>query len=400
MTPASSESAVRVLEGQNLLAQANALIGQKRLEEGADLYLRAAAHVAEWHLPHLNLGIVLLQLGRDEAARKAFEDAIARKPDCWQSHLNLALLHLRHGRYADGWREYDWRFRAGGQPAPRTGRPQPVWNGKRLKGEKLLLCTEQGTGDLIQFLRFVPEVATRGARIFLECPRPLWYLLEGSAAIERLVDPTAHCPEAELQFPLLSVPRILGSGCETRPGSIPYLRTPDCERTDLDDLLDNQDSQRETMKIGVAWTGDPDNPNNAARSCSPEDFRCLSALPGVCLFSLQYQDGGCSTSRLRACGIRSLGPALGDFAEVAAIIERLDLVLTIDTVVAHIAGALGKKTWILLSRPCDWRWGTDGTTSPWYPTAHLFRESSPGSWADVFAEVAHVLSPLLPPAPH
>jgi len=366
-------------QGRQSLEKANALIGQQRWKEGIVLYGQAATHLPEWHLPHFNSGVVLVGQGRDDDARQAFERSVARKPDCWESHFNLALLHLRNGRFVEGWKEYDWRFRAAGMPAIRVGRPQPLWDGREL---------QQGLGDLIQFLRFVPAVLARGARVLLECPSSLRRLVETFPGIDGVVDPQLPCEEADYQIPLLSVPRILGDTFDTLPIDIPYLKTRDEERPDLDALLGDDSA----IKIGVAWAGDPGNPLDTVRSCGPKHFRPLAALPGVRLFSLQYRDGDLSADDLAASGISSLGAALGDFAETAAIAQRLDLILTVDTVTAHLAGALGCPTWALLSQPCDWRWPSEGTTTPWYPNLRLFRQGNPGDWGSVFSAVKGALA--------
>ena len=374
-------------ESQRILEQANALTREGRLETALELYGRAATGAPQWHLPHFNAGIILLRMGRDEEALHALLRSVERKPDCWKSHFNLALLYLRHGRFAEGWRHYDWRFRAGGFPAVRAGRPQPLWDGRRLDGETVLLCAEQGLGDVIQFLRFAPEVQNRGARLLLECPTPLRTLMADLPFLAGTVDPAEPCADADYQFPLMSVPRLLDERFDPSPLSFPYLKAPSPTVGSTHPSLAHGD-----QKIGIAWTGDPDNPFNPIRSCQPEDFRPLSRIPETQLYSLQFQDGGLSAATLSEHGIRSLGPALGDFAQTSALLHELDLVITVDTALAHLAGALGRETWLLLSRPCDWRWSVEGSTTPWYPSLRLFRQARSGDWAELFARVAQALT--------
>ncbi len=374
-------------ESHQALEQANALSREGRLEAALELYGRAASGAPQWHLPHFNAGILLLRLGRDEEAMLALLRSVDRKPDCWKSQFNLALLYLRHGRFAEGWRRYDWRFQAGGHPAVRTGRQQPLWDGRRLDGETVLLCAEQGLGDVIQFLRFAPAVQSRGARLLLECPAPLRTLVEDLPFLAGTVDPTETCNEAHYQFPLMSVPRLLAERFEPSPLPFPYLKAPPPTAGSAHPLLALGD-----RKIGIVWTGDPDNPFNPIRSCRPEDFHPLTRIPKTRLYSLQYQDGGISPEALSGKGIASLGSALGDFAQTAALLHELDLVITVDTALAHLAGALGRETWLLLSSPCDWRWSVEGSTTPWYPNLRLFRQERSGDWAELFERVARALA--------
>ena len=374
------------VESHQVLEQANALTREGRLEVALELYSRAAAGAPRWHLPHFNAGIILLRMGRDEEALHALLRSVDRKPDCWKSHFNLALLYLRHGRFTEGWRHYDWRFQAGGHPAIRAGRPQPLWDGRRLDGETVLLCAEQGLGDVIQFLRFAPAMGNRGARLLLECPAPLRTLVADLPWFAGTVDPADPCTEADYQFPLMSVPRLLGERFDPSPLPFPYLKAPSPTAGSCHPLLAHRD-----RKIGIAWTGDHENPFNPIRSCRPEDFYPLTRIPETRLYSLQFQDGGLPLATLSENGIQSLGPALGDFAQTAARLNDLDLVITVDTALAHLAGALGHETWLLLSRPCDWRWSVEGTTTVWYPNLRLFRQTCPGDWAELFERVTQAL---------
>ncbi|MGB0513370.1 MAG: hypothetical protein ACPGJE_00865, partial [Wenzhouxiangellaceae bacterium] len=258
-----------------------------------------------------------------------------------------------------------------------------------LAGETLLLCAEQGAGDLIQFARFVPAIAARGGRILLECPASLTRLMRTLAGVDDLVDPTRPCPEASLQFPIMSLPRVLGRDFRPRPVTAPYLASAGDENPALESLLKGPD-----LKVGVVWNGDHDNPQNPVRSCRPEDFGVLSEIDGVQLVSLQYRDDGLTAGELDSHGILSLGSALGDFASAGSILERLDLTITIDTAVAHLAGALNRSAWVLLSRPSDWRWPDAGSSTPWYESLRLFHQPSAGDWAGVFERVAGELRTL------
>jgi hypothetical protein len=351
----------------------------------------------EWAAAHHNLGVALSRQGRAAEAIDAFRQAIAhgpRTPTVAQSHVCLGLLLLERGDYLAGWQEMEWRFAdRGGSRAALGGRPQPLWRGEPLTGRTLLLGAEQGCGAMMQFVRFAPRLAALGARILLEAPASLAGLLSTCPGVAAVVALDAPCPDADLQLPLQSVPRVLGTTLETLPADIPYLSAPRRPRPDLATALA---PYRRRLKVGIAWSGNRHYPLNADRSCLPADFATLAQLPGVQLFSLQQDDEGATEAELEALGIRSLAPLLGDFASTAAVVSRLDLVLTVDTCTAHLAGALGRPVWTLLHQPCDWRWGAAGGTTPWYPGMRLLRQERPGDWRGVFRAVRAALAERMP----
>jgi tetratricopeptide (TPR) repeat protein len=344
-----------------------------------EAHRQAIALAPDWSAAHHNLAVALQRLDREVEAEEGFRQAIERDPEADESHVSLGLLLLKQGDFAAGWREFEWRFANGGVPAKLGGRPQPVWQGEPLAGRTLLVCAEQGSGAQIQFLRFVPKLAELGGRIFVEAPSNLARLFASCPGIVPLGEP---CDEADLQIPLLSVPRVLGTTLETLPAEIPYLSAPTEPRPDLDAALS---PYRDDFKIGIAWSGNPLHCLNPDRSCSPADFAVLGDLPGMRLFSLQYGDQ-------YAQGITSLAGSLGDFASTAAVMERMDLILTVDTYTAHLAGALGRPVWTLLHTPCDWRWMAGQDDTPWYPGMRLFRQPSPGDWPGVFQQVRAALA--------
>jgi len=362
------------------------------LRQGGDLagsleaHRQAVALAPEWSAAHHNLAVALQRLDREAEAEEGFRRAIERDAEAAESHISLALLLLKRGDFAAGWREFEWRFANSGAPANLEGRPQPVWQGEPLAGRTLLVCAEQGSGAQIQFLRFVPRLAELGGRIFVEAPPNLARLFASCPGIAGIVPLGEPCDEADLQIPLLSVPRILGTTLETLPTEIPYLSAPSEPRPDLDAALS---PYRGDFKIGIAWSGNPFHCLNPDRSCSPADFAALGDLPGVRLFSLQFGDP-------YSQGIVSLAGSLGDFASTAAVMERMDLIVTVDTYTAHLAGALGRPVWTLLHTPCDWRWMAGRDDTPWYPGMRLFRQPRPGDWPGVFRQVraALAVSPL------
>jgi Flp pilus assembly protein TadD len=373
-------------QGWNALGTARLQAGD--LEGAAAAHRQAIALAPDWSTAHHNLAVALQRLDREAEAERELRQAVELDPAAWESRVPLGLLLLKRGDFAAGWREFDWRFAEGGAPARLRGRPQPVWRGEPLAGRTLLVCAEQGHGSQIQFLRFVPQLARLGGRILVEAPPSLQRLFASCPGIERVVSLDETCDGADLQIPLLSVPGLLGLAPETIPAETPYLAAPSGPRPDLDAALAPYGKD---MKIGIAWSGNPRHPANPDRSCPPAAFAPLAELPGVRLLSLQQGDGGMADDDLRALGIVSLGEALGDFASTAAVMERLDLILTVDTSTAHLAGALGRPVWTLLHTPCDWRWMA-GDRTPWYPGMRLFRQERPGDWPGVFRRVRAVLS--------
>jgi hypothetical protein len=368
-----------------------ALLQQCRYAEAGAAFRQACRLAPRWFLPFYNLGLTLIQFGHDRAAMSALRRAIQRQPDLADAHVNLALLRLRHGEFEEGFCEYEWRFQNAGLPALRSGRPQPMWDKSWVEGSTLLLCSEQGAGDLIQFIRFVRSVIRRGIRVLVECPASLKRLLGSFPGIQGVIGSDEPCPAADVQFPLLSLPHALGLRLEDLPGPIPYLSAP------VEDLrrMDGVVGATRGFKVGVVWTGDPRNPKNGERSLSPRDFAPLACIPDVHVFSLQYLDGGVAREQLVHMNIHSLGSALGDLASAAAAIEKMDLTITVDTSAAHLAGALGKPVWTLLHHLPDWRWMTATSASPWYPTMRLYRQQRPGNWGPVLEQVKRDLATAL-----
>ncbi|MFY9825468.1 MAG: tetratricopeptide repeat-containing glycosyltransferase family protein [Thermoanaerobaculia bacterium] len=362
------------------------------LEASAATHRRAVALAPGWCEAHHNLAVTLQRLGREAEAEEGFRRAIELAPEATESHVSLGLLLLKRGCFRAGWREFDWRFADGGAPVQLRGRPQPVWRGEPLAGRTLLLWAEQGSGSQIQFLRFVPRLTALGGRVVVEAAANLRRLFASCPGIEKVISLNEPCDEADLQIPLLSVPGVLGTTLETLPAEVPYLSSLSEPQPDLDVVFA---PYVKDFKIGIAWSGNPHHSLNRDRSCSPVDFATLTDIPGVRLFSLQYGDEGAAPGELSQLGVVSLAGLLGDFASTAAVMERLDLILTVDTYTAHLAGAVlgaGRPVWTLLHTPCDWRWMAGRDDSPWYPGMRLFRQESPGDWPGVFRRVRAALA--------
>ena len=375
-----------------------------------------------------NRGMILLDLQRDAEALACFDDAVARDPAFASAHHNRALVLLKMqrlpealascnhaiaqqptvgrfqgckavvllqlGAYAEGWRHYEWRKRAD-NPAGEKEFPVPVWLGDAdITGQTLLIHAEQGLGDTLQFCRYVALVRAKGARVVLSAPNQLLRLLQQSFPGVRLID-EAQTPDGfDLHCPMMSLPLAMATTLDTIPATIPYLR-PDPDRvahwhTRLAGLPGT--------KVGLVWAGSarPDHPDADAidkrRSVTLAHYAGLANIPGISLISLQ-KGSPAEQARTPPAGmvLHDWTDELNDFADTADLIAALDLVITVDTSVAHLAGAMGKPVWILNRFDQCWRWLSGRTDSPWYPTARLFQQSAPGDWDGVMAQVCRAL---------
>ena len=313
-----------------------------------------------------------------------YQKAIALRPDLAQAHVNLSQCLLRRGAFAAGWAEQEWRWKWKEFPSPKRQFIQPQWKGESIQGARILLHAEQGFGDTIQFLRYVPMVAERGAHIVLEVHPELHSLLVTAADGAEVISRGDPLPEFDWHCPLLSLPLAFGTEMQSIPSTVPYL----ISEGEAPKWL--QKKCATDLHVGLVWAGGVTNVIDRERSLT---FGALSALwqvEGVSFYSLQRglsPDEESSSPHFAGCL-----PQVGDFAATAAAISHLDLVLSVDTSVAHLAGALGKPVWILLPVRADWRWLTDRHDSPWYPSARLFRQELEGDWRPVIASVAEELS--------
>lgn len=313
------------------------------------------------------------------------ERALALEPDFGDARMNQCLLQLLQGDYVNGWRNYEVRWKV---YTARTS-SQPLWLGAPLKGARILLHAEQGLGDSLQFLRYVPLVQAAGGRVMLDLPSKLHRLVAHLPGILALVNTGGPLPYFDCHCPLMSLPLALGTTLETVPARVPYLSVPPEALTSAAALP----WPALGLKVGLAWTGNPDHPKNRFRSVPLELLETLFDLPGVHFSSLQM---GPATAELaaRKLPITDLAPITGDMADTAAQMAHLDLVITIDTSMAHLAGALARPVWVLLGHSPDWRWLMDREDSPWYPTARLFRQPTHGDWPSVIARVRTALKEL------
>jgi len=295
---------------------------------------------------------------------------------------------LLTGDFGRGWIEYEWRRKGASTGPSRRDFPQPLWLGdKKIADKTILLHSEQGFGDTIQFCRYVPLVAARGARVVLEVEQPLRDLLTGLAGATRVTAKGNPLPDFDLQCSLLSLPLAFRTQLETIPSAMPYLRAPDQALLKWGTRL----PAKRRPRIGIAWAGNSKHIRDRERSI---DLRCLLPLLDVdaTFVSLQKEVGATDTATLReSADIIHFGHELDGFSDTAALISHLDLVISVDTAVAHLAGGLGKPVWILLAHVPDWRWLLDRDDSPWYPTARLFRQSETREWDSIIKRVRDAL---------
>jgi tetratricopeptide (TPR) repeat protein len=336
-----------------------------------------------------DLGDAWLEQGQVETALEIYNRAIALAPNHFEVNGSRIRALLVSGNLQDGFTEFD-RWRLASAPVFRSF-AQPIWDGSWLGGQPILLYAETGSGygDLIQFLRYAAPVAQMGGQVVVECPAPLVRLFQTMPQVDQVIPAGAPLPPVTVQASLLSLPRIVGTTLETIPCQIPYL-TGDPAIAMPDPLAGNAAK----LRVGIVWGGSPDHINDRDRSCPFAAFREFLTLPDIAFYSLQT---GPHQSELEATGLclQDMSDRLHDFADTAAVIQQLDLVITVDTAVAHLAGALGKPVWILLSFTADWRWLMTRTDSPWYPTARLFRQPQRRDWPTVCQQVAIALAALV-----
>jgi Flp pilus assembly protein TadD len=332
---------------------------------------------------YTNLGNTLRAQGMLLEARACFDQALALDPNNAEAHSGLGIALLLEGAYPAGWKEYEWRWRTLRFPARVFSEPR--WDGSPLDGRTILLYAEQGLGDTIQFLRYVPLVKQRGGEVVLECQPRLAPLARQMPEIRQVIPSGETLPAYDVQAPLLSLPRILGTTIETIPAEVPYLHVPAEQVTAWRARL----GQEQGKKVGLVWAGSPTYKDDQNRSLDWWQLEPLFEVPDVRLFSLQR---GTAASGLDPHG--PVTPLEGDSTGVldtAAAILNLDLVISVDSMTAHLAGALGAKVWTLLPHAPDWRWMLGRDDSPWYPTMRLFRQPKAGDWAAVVASVAEAL---------
>lgn len=376
---------------------------QGRLEEALAAGLRTVELKPTYPEGHNNLGIAFRALHLLDDARRSFAEAVTLKADFALAQFNLGALDLMQGNFKEGWRGYEWRNQVASLPPRQLAAPR--WQGGPIPGKTLLVHTEQGYGDTILFSRFLKRAQERSqAKVILEGPAALLPLLSGISGTDQVLQYGTSLPPIDAEIPLPSVPGVLGIELGDLPVDVSYLEIPETSRTAWRERMKSQapaDGRTEAtnssgiapLRVGIVWTGNPGQELNAIRSCSPSHFACLATIPGIAWYCLQKEANEEALWAVWPAGasITPLGQSLHNFADTAAAIGQLDLVISVDTSVAHLSGALGQTTWTLLSHTPDWRWQLNRTDSAWYPTMRLFRQPRWGDWQAVFESVGTAL---------
>ncbi len=333
------------------------------------------------------LGTCALEAAEFALAEQCQREALARTPDNTSAQWNLAQLTLLRGDMAEGLRLFESRKRL--DVFTRHNHDAPEWKGEGLGGRTILIHAEQGFGDSIQFVRMLPQLEAHGAgRVILDqCPPEVASLLRGAPGVDQLVVRGDQAPEFDVHAYLMSLPFLLGMTLDTIPRDVPYLRAP--ERPVAHAIRETWD--RPGVRVGLVWAGNRFQTRDRVRSVGLDALAPVLETPGVTFFSLQKGEGIRELEPARHGHIVNLDPVLGDFSDTAAAIDALDLVITVDTSVAHLAGALGKPVWTLHARVPDWRWMLDRDDSPWYPTMRLFRQTAVNEWDAPVRDAARAL---------
>ena len=380
-------------EAYNNLGNALRNVGQ--FDESLECYQKAIALKPNYPDAHNNYGIALSEMGRFDEAVANYTRCIELRPGHVDAHMNRALTWLRKGDYGLGWAEYEWRWKK----RSLTNRPliQPQWNGFPLEGRTLLIITEQGFGDVMQFIRYAPILKSQGARVVFECPEKLIKLISGCPGVDVLLPQGAPLPHYDVYAPLLTVPGLVDTSLDRVPNQVPYI-TADAS---LVDKWRRELSNYPEFKVGINWQGNPKYAGDFHRSIPLKFFEPLARVPGVRLFSLQKNDGveqiQQNTGKFEVTELGSrLDVETAPFVDTAAVMTCLDLFITSDTAVAHLAGALGVPVWMALSTTPDWRWLSVREDNPWYPTMRIFRQKKFMEWPPVFDRLAAELRKVVP----
>ncbi len=368
----------------------------EKFDEAAIHYRHALRLNRDHAEAHRNLGTVLQSQAKYDEAMAHFEEAVRIRPGFAEARTDRALMALLKGDFQRGWPEYEWRWKM--PRVPNRSFTQPLWDGSPLGKRTILLHAEQGLGDTLFFVRYAPLVKQRGGTVIVECPAALLGLLAGVEGIDQLVAHDSPLPAFDVHSPLATLPGIFHTVLETIPATVPYVSVS-AERIERWKAIVHGEAGS-LFRVGIVWQGNPKYSGDRQRSIPLAQFERLAELEEVRLFSLQKGHG---TDQLADLGgkfpVVDLESRLGDdsesLANIGAVVKNLDLVVTCDTAIGHLAGAMGAAVWTALPHVPDWRWMLQREDSPWYPTMRLFRQTSRGRWDDVIERMAEELRQLL-----
>jgi tetratricopeptide (TPR) repeat protein len=344
---------------------------------------------------HLWRGKSLHVLGDIRGAIDSYRRALKYEPSSAETHWGLSLSHLMLGEFAAGWKEYEWRWKWAQFPSAKRNYSRPKWKGEPLNGRTILLHAEQGFGDTLQFVRYVPLVAEAGGRVILEVPSALYSLLREYPGVTQCIRRGDAMPKFDVHCPLMSLPLAFGTTIESIPEVVPpVLRLAEefTERSRPSEVAERKDSPR----VGLVWAGNKGHLWNTQRSFDLQQYAPLWKISSMAQF-VSLQKGPAAAQLGKTQPLFAMEDGVGeakDFADTAVVVAGLDLVITVDTAVAHLAGSMRKPVWILIPETPDWRWGLEGERTPWYPTARLFRATREGLWVELMERVAKELQML------
>ncbi|MBF0423832.1 MAG: glycosyltransferase family protein, partial [Magnetococcales bacterium] len=369
---------------------------QNNIEASAQCYLKALAIKPDYYEALNNLGVSLYKGGQLQEAIEKFMEVQEKAPDYPDAYYNEGMARLARGEFDRGWRHSEWRLK---MPSFKIkGEAVPLTDQSLARGRTILLHCEQGLGDSIQFIRYAALVRELGARVVVFCPTPLVGLFGSVAGIDHLTDDVEQVPPCDHRVPTLSLPLLFNTDLETIPAPIPYI-FPDPK---LRQAMGERLAHCQGLKVGLVWHGNPGHSNDANRSMEPIWMSSLLQVEGVHFVNLQL--GVSFVDQILFAGRPNwldISHELSTCSETAALVSHLDLVISVDTAVAHLAGALGRPVWILLPFVADWRWLQQRSDSPWYPNARLFRQTQRGDWATMMSTVREKLAQVargeLPP---
>jgi Flp pilus assembly protein TadD len=379
------------------VALVGTLVSHDKLEEASEVCERILEKDPANVETLIFLGMVRFRKCRPAEAAELYRKALSLNPANPDARLNLAMCELLLGDYPAGFKNYEARWRSKLSTAIPRFFTEPRWQGEALDGRTILLYAEQGLGDAIHLIRYAPLVAQRGGRVLVECPAPLKALFREVPGVSTVAVHGEPLPRFDLQLPFLSLPVVFETTLETIPNKVPYLHVPSGT------ICAWPSNPRSELQIGLVWSGNPRHANDKTRSIPLAQLAPLWAMRGLGFYSLQVGVASRQLAEVEGAGtIVDLAPQLTDMAVTAAVIERLHLVISVDTAVAHLAGALGKPVWVLLPVVTDWRWLMGRGDSPWYPSMRLFRQKQAGNWSEVVDTLCEQLQHVIreSPRPH
>jgi Flp pilus assembly protein TadD len=378
-----------------------ALTKNRDLGAAHEVALRGIAGAADGTGPIKTVADELKKAGKFGESTAIWREIVKTQPDNAELHGQLAMNLLAEGNFEEGWNEYEWRWQCKSfshnvrKPIAREWGSALGAGFPDVAGRTILLYGEQGIGDTLQFIRYAAVFAERGARVIVEGPWPLKQLLTRCDGVRLCYGKMEQLPAYDWHVPLLNLPRALGTRIETIPAKVPYIHA-DASRVKAWKVRVDEASKGAKLKVGLAWAGNPEHKNDAHRSIDPALLLPLAKVEGVCFFSLQKAgDNKKCLPPPRQMRVVDLTSKLYDFAETAALMEQLDVVICVDTAVAHLAGAMGKRAWQMLSYISDFRWLMDREDSPWYPTMRLFRQRVFDEWEEVVERITVALRELV-----